>query len=70
MNLANNDAQRKADGLFALANVAEREGRMDAALALSRWASEAAPFVPYTDDEIAALRRDRNARRLRKGGAA
>ena len=42
--------QRKADGLHALANLAEREGRMDAARALAEWADATAPFVPYTDE--------------------
>lgn len=35
-----------AEGLHALANVAEREGRMDAARALAEWADSLAPFVP------------------------
>ena len=53
------EQQRKADGLFELANMAEREGRVDAAKELSKWACETAPFVPYTDAEMAALRASR-----------
>ena len=60
------EQQRKADGLFELANIAEREGRMDAAIELSKWASETADFVPYTDAEMATLRAPRS-RRFMKG---
>ena len=61
------EQRRKADGLFELANIAEREGRLDAAIELSKWASETAPFVPYTDAEMASLRAPRS-RRVAKGG--
>lgn len=60
------EQQRKADGLFELANIAEREGRLDAAKELSKWACETAPFVPYTDAEMATLRAPRS-RRIAKG---
>lgn len=51
----NADAQRKMAALHALANLAEREGRLDAALALVKWADATAPYVAYTDDEIQRL---------------
>mgnify|MGYP001237385885 CR=1 FL=1 len=60
------EQQRKADGLFELANIAEREGRLDAAIELSNWACETAPYVPYTDAEMATLRTPRS-RRIAKG---
>lgn len=64
------DQQRKSDGLLELASIAEREGRTQAALELSKWASETAPFVPFTDVEIAMLRAPRvpRSRRAAKGG--
>lgn len=61
------EQQRKADGLFELANIAEREGRVDAAMELSKWACETAPYVPYTDAEMATLLAPRS-RRAKDGG--
>ena len=60
------EQQRKANGLFELANIAEREGRRVAAMELSKWACETAPLVPYTDADVAAFRRPRS-RRIAKG---
>ncbi len=62
------EQQRKSDGLLELANIAEREGSMEAAMELSKWASETAPFVPYSDAEMATLRAPRS-RRITKSGA-
>jgi hypothetical protein len=55
------------EGLHALANIAEREGRKDAALALAKWADATAPNIPYTDEEIRRLA-PRWARRRIGGG--
>ena len=60
------EQQQKSDGLLELASIAEREGRMEAALELSKWASDTAPFVPYTDAEMATLRAP-GSRRIAKG---
>jgi hypothetical protein len=56
------EQQRKADGLLELANIAEREGRLDVAKELSNWACETAPYVPYTVAEMATLRAPRSRR--------
>lgn len=61
------EQQRKSDGLLKLASMAEREGRLEVAIELSKWACETAPFVPYTDAEMATLRAPRS-RRIPKGG--
>jgi hypothetical protein len=51
----NADAQRKMEGLHALANLAEKEGRHEAALALATWADATATYAPYPDEEIQRL---------------
>lgn len=65
-NTNRSEQQRKSDGLFELSNIAEREGRLDTAKELLKWACETAPFVPYTDAEMATLRAPRS-RRIAKG---
>jgi hypothetical protein len=42
--VALDDVRAKADLLHALACAAEREGRMDAAIALAAWADSLAPY--------------------------
>ena len=61
------DAQRKMEGLLALASIAEREGRPEAAIELSRWATDTAPYQALTNEEILVAQRAWRTHRIGGG---